>query len=79
MPSPSRPACRPSGKAAHNPPEPAADPYEIADAVAGLAAALCMRLRQEAERAADPADRSACQNAAGEAERIGGSWLRGIR
>lgn len=59
-----------SGNAAHHPPEAAADPYEIADAIAGLAAALCMRLRQEAERAADPADRSACQNAAGEAERI---------
>ena len=37
---------------------------------AGLAAALCSRLRQAAGRAADPADRSACQNAAGEAERI---------
>lgn len=58
------------GDAAHNPPKPAGDPYEIADAVADLAAALCMRLRQEAELAADPADRSACQNAASDAERI---------
>jgi hypothetical protein len=62
-----------SGDAGHELPKPAGDVYEIADAVAGLASDLSMRLRQEAELAADAADRSACENAASEAERI--TWL----
>jgi hypothetical protein len=46
------------------------DVYEIADAVAGLASALCGRLREAAVLAADADDRIACENAAGDAERV---------
>lgn len=59
-----------SGDARHDLPKPTADVYEIADALANLASALSMRLRASAELAADAADRSACENAASEAERI---------
>jgi hypothetical protein len=53
-----------------NPPKPTDDVYETADALADLASALCVRLRASAELAVDLADRSACENAAAEAERI---------
>jgi hypothetical protein len=59
-----------SGDAQHDLLKPTADVYEIADALANLASALSMRLRESAELAADAADRSACENAASEAERI---------
>lgn len=62
-----------SGDAGHDPPKPAGDVYEIADALADLVSALSMRLRESAELAADTADRSACQNAASQAERI--TWF----
>jgi hypothetical protein len=62
-----------SASAVHDPPEPAADAYEIADTLAGLASALSVRLRESAGLAADAADRSACESAASEAERI--AWL----
>lgn len=58
------------GNLPHNPPKPAGDVYEIADALAGLASALGIRLRESAGLAMDAGDRSACENAAGEAERI---------
>jgi hypothetical protein len=58
------------GDAPRNPPKPADDVYKVADAVADLASALSMRLREEAELATDATDRSACKNAASEAERI---------
>lgn len=54
-------------------PDPAGDVYEIADALADLTSALSTRLWQWAELAADAADRSACENAAGEAQRI--TWF----
>jgi hypothetical protein len=54
-------------------PEPVTDDvYEVADAVAGLALALSVRLRDAAGQAADAGDRAACQNAAGHAEQISG-------
>ena len=59
-----------SGGAGHELPKPAGDVYEIADDVAGLASDLSMRMRQEAKLAADAADRSACESAASEAERV---------
>ena len=62
-----------SGGAGHELPKPLGDADEIADDLAGLASALSMRLRESAELAADAADRSACANAASEAERI--TWL----
>ena len=62
-----------SGGAGHELPKPAGDVYEIADDLAGLASALSMRLRESAGLAADAADRSACENAASQAERI--TWL----
>jgi len=49
------------------------DVDEIADALANLATAVSIRLRESAELAAADADRSACENAAGEAERI--AWF----
>ena len=62
-----------SANTVHDPPKPTADAYEIADTLAGLASALSVRLRESAGLAADAADRSACENAASEAERI--AWL----
>jgi hypothetical protein len=68
------PSMRPlPGNAVHDRPNPMASADETADALAGLASALSMRLRESAERAADSADRSACETAASEAERI--AWL----
>ena len=61
------------GGAGHELPKAAGDVYEIADDLAGLASALSMRLRESAGLAADAADRSACENAASQAERI--TWL----
>lgn len=58
------------GEAGQDPPEPAADACQAADALAALACALSTRLRQAAGLAADTADRSACQDAAAEADRI---------
>ena len=68
-------ACAPSMppasvSAGHDLPEPAADAYEIGDALANLASALSTRLRESAGLAADAADRAACVNAATEAELI---------
>jgi hypothetical protein len=56
--------------AAHSPPKPMGDLHETADALVGLASALSGRLRASAELASDAADRSACENAVSEAERI---------
>ena len=46
------------------------DVSEVADALAGLASALSMRLRATARLAADDGDRAACENAARDADRI---------
>jgi hypothetical protein len=46
------------------------DVSEVADALAGLASALSMRLRTVARLAADDGDRVACENAARDADRI---------
>ena len=46
------------------------DVYEVADAVAELASALGARLREAAGLAADVGDRSACEDAALDAEQI---------
>ena len=62
-----------SGGAGHELPKPLGEADEIADDLAGLASALSIRLRESAGLAADAADRSACENAAREAERI--TWL----
>ena len=62
-----------SGGAGYELPKPLGDAGEIADGLAGLASALSMRLRESAGLAADAADRSACENAAREAERI--TWF----
>ena len=62
-----------SGGAGHERPKPLDDAGEIADDLAALASALSIRLRESAGLAADAADRSACENAAREAERI--TWL----
>jgi hypothetical protein len=61
------------GTAVHHPPEPPADVCEVADTLVSLASALSVRLRESAGLAADAADRSACESAASEAERI--AWL----
>jgi hypothetical protein len=53
-----------------NTPKPAGSVDEIADALAGLASALSSRLRQAAGQAATAGDRSACEDAASEAEQI---------
>jgi hypothetical protein len=62
-----------SAGAGHELPKPSGDADEIADDLAGLASALSMRLRASAELAADAADRSACENAAGDAGQI--TWF----
>jgi hypothetical protein len=62
-----------SGGAGHELPKPRSNADEIADDLAGLASALSMRLRASVGHAADAADRSACENAASQAERI--TWL----
>jgi len=59
--------------AAQDPPKPAREVYQTADALAGLASALSIRLRESAGLAAADGDRSACENAAGQAERI--AWF----
>jgi hypothetical protein len=59
-----RPALR------ENPALPAGGADEVADAIAGLAAALSARLREAAGLAVDAGDRAACENAAREAGRI---------
>jgi hypothetical protein len=46
------------------------DMSEVADALAGLASALSMRLQAMARLAADDRDRVACENAAHDADRI---------
>ena len=56
--------------AAQDPPKPAGEVYQTADALAGLASALSIRLRETAELATATADRSACENAASDADRI---------
>ena len=56
--------------AAHDPPKPVGEVYQTADALAGLASALSIRLRETAGLAAATADRSACENAASDADRI---------
>ena len=66
------------GEPGHRPPKPADDVDVIADALANLASAVSIRLRQSAELAAD-GDRSACENAAGEAERIAWFLAKGNR
>ena len=66
-----------AGDPVPSPPEPARDVYETADALAGLASALRMRLRESAELAVDTADRSACERAATDAERITGLLAKG--
>jgi hypothetical protein len=48
----------------------ASDVYEVADAVAGLASDLSARLRETAGLAADSGDRTACGDAAVDAEQI---------
>jgi len=63
---------------AHSPPKPAGDPYETADVLAGLASALGGRLRDSAGLASAAADRSACEDAAREAERIAQLLARGF-
>ena len=67
--APSMPADRPpwSGVAALS----AGDAEEVADGLAGLAAALSARLREAARLAADDDDRIACESAALDADRIG--------
>lgn len=61
---------RASADARYDPPKLTAPVYEIAAALANLASALSTRLRESARLAADASDRSACENAASEAERI---------
>lgn len=56
--------------AAHDPPKPTGEVYQTADALAGLASALSIRLRETAGLATATADRSACENAASDADRI---------
>jgi hypothetical protein len=59
-----------SGEPGHRPLTPAGDVDEIADTLANLASAVSIRLRESAGLAAADGDRSACENAAGQAERI---------
>jgi hypothetical protein len=65
------------GDTKHSLPEPAGGVQETADALAALASALSRRLRASAGLAAGAADRSACENAAGEADRITQLLARG--
>lgn len=53
------------------------DVYEVADAVAGLASALGARLRETAGLAADADDRTACEDAALDAEQISAMLAKG--
>jgi hypothetical protein len=69
--APSLPAV--SGEPRHRPLKPAGDVDEIAGTLADLASAVSVRLRESAGRAAADGDRSACEDAAGEAERI--AWF----
>jgi len=62
-----------SGETGHRPLKLVDDVGEIADALANLASAMSIRLRESAWLAAADGDRSACENAAGEAERI--AWF----
>ena len=64
--------------AAHSLLKPAAGLHEIADALAGLASSLGGRLRDSAGLAPAAADRSACEDAASEAERIAQLLARGL-
>lgn len=66
--APSLPAGRPARL--ENPALPTGNADEVADAAAGLAAALSPRLREAAGLAVDVGDRTACENAAREAGRI---------
>jgi hypothetical protein len=66
--APSLPAGRPA--LLENPALPTGDADEIADAIAGLTPALSARLREAAALALDADDRTACENAAREADRI---------
>jgi hypothetical protein len=63
--------------AASRPAKPADDVDKIADALADLASTLSIRLQESAELAADPADRTACQNAAREADEISSLLAKG--
>ena len=73
--APSMPACYAAPSAA---PVPViGDVHEAADAVAGLASALSMRLRDAAGSAGDAGDRAACQDAARHADQIGKLLARG--
>jgi hypothetical protein len=68
----------PAGSVPSGTPEPVTgDVYQVADAVAGLASALGARLRDAAGRAADAADRDACEDAAGHADQISELLARG--
>ena len=53
------------------------DVYEVADAVARLASALGARLREAAGLAADANDRTACEDAALDAEQISAMLTKG--
>ena len=53
------------------------DVYEVADALADLASALGARLREAAGLAANARDRTACENAAQDADRINELLARG--
>ena len=58
-------------------PPAAGDVYEVAGAVAGLASALSARLREAAGLAADAGDRTACEDAALDAEQISALLAKG--
>jgi hypothetical protein len=73
--APSMPLVPPA--AAFAPPNPAPDVDEIADVLTALASALSIRLRESADLATDPADRTACQNAVREAGQITALLARG--
>ena len=68
--APSAPAS--GAELSRDPDLPAGDAGEVADALAGLASALSVRLRAAAPLAEDDGDRVACQHAAIDAERIAG-------